>query len=293
MHNLLLEGTQQLRHIPATPSPYTHFLVLTPSWTTTAMVDANTTALSVSRKNPRHDGMSGAKCTKLFLFQSPSSAARMNTTSWVQDSHHQGHLCLIVSPQKLPGQQGKAGNNVSIHLAATQTLALRQMAINSTPSPLDGGLARPPPSLHYQVRGCPLSCTRCDAILQNVNISSQPPNKHPQLADEIPVLLPTMLQQYCLHLHACWRWECCQSLYGWGERRHSEKKRSGSTDLFFSYQISSQRHQRGCEGQTGERNHMCNCPTSSLFWVWEVKRIEKEASPCPWPTHHCWISIDG
>lgn len=167
------------------------------------MADADTTASSVSRKNPRHNGMSGAKCTKLFLFQSPSSTAPMNTTSQVQDSHHQGHLCLIMSLRKLPGQQGKAGNNVSIHLAATQPLALRQMAINSTPSPLDGGLARPPPSLHYQVRGCPLSCTRCNAIFQNANISSQPPNIHPQLANEIAVLLPTMLQQYCLHLHAC------------------------------------------------------------------------------------------
>lgn len=59
-----------------------------------------------------------------------------------------------MSEHKLPRQQGKAGNIVSVHVPAPQPLVLKQMSINSSHSPLDAGLA-PPPSFTTKLEAAP------------------------------------------------------------------------------------------------------------------------------------------
>lgn len=203
-----------------TPCPYhTHFLVHTPSWTTTVRADAHSIALSVSReKSPIQWDSRPKWMHKAVIVSVTFSTAPMNTTSQVHCSCHQGHLCLIMSLDKLLWGQGKAGN-VSIHLAALQPLALdKQPPMYSLTS---GCRTCTSSSLHYQVRGCPLSCTWCNVIFQNSFMS---PNKHPPLTEDIPALLPNKLQQRSVHLYAFCTWECCQSLYGYREREHGERE---------------------------------------------------------------------
>lgn len=115
------------------------------------------------------------------------STAPMNTTSQAQGSHQPGHLCLNISVHKLPGQQGKAGNKVSILLAASKPLVLQERAITSTPSPLDTGLARPLPFTTKLEAGP--SLTQCNANFHNCIYFISVSQQTSPFAEKIPVFL--------------------------------------------------------------------------------------------------------
>lgn len=126
------------------------------------------------------------------------------------------------------------------------------------------------------------------------------------LAEAKPVLLPNMFQQSHFHLHK----HVCNSLsvpVGTGRKggkclealttiltKGTEgfvevKLRSASSPHFFEETCSLV--EQPCVQLANISVFACDHPTISYGCGRE--RIEKEASPCLWPTHHCLMPADG
>lgn len=131
--------------------------------------------------------------------------------------------------------------------SSTSALGFRQTAINSTPSPLDVGLA-PPPLFTTKLEAAPFLASDVMQFskMQVFHVSQQTS----PLAEELPFLLPNISSNTIYAYMLCIR---VLPIPIWIQTKGGQRVRSGSTDQFL-LPDSSQRHEKGCEGQTGECN---------------------------------------